>query len=101
MLSNMSINITPTIPPALELLKLECKQRGLDKTTKKPLDPEKYFMVLFKEGKPGIIGMEPIPFIKKYWVGKALVNPQMEVTFVGWYQTVNGKLEDLVTWAQA
>ncbi len=95
-----NVTITPTIPAGRELLTMECKARGIDKATKKPLDPMNYFMVLFKEGKPGIISMRPDAFSTKYWVGKALVDPQMEVTFVGWHDTYHGKLADFVAWAK-
>jgi hypothetical protein len=95
-----NVTITPTLPLARELMTMECKARGIDKATKKPLDPMNYFMVLFKEGKPGIISMEPRSFTKKYWVDKKLMNLQMEVTFVGWHDTYNGKLADFVAWAK-
>lgn len=96
----MSVTITPTTPVSRELLTMECKQRGIDKDTKKPLDPREYFMVLFKEGQPGIISMDPGSFTRKYWVNQTLTNPQMEVTFVGWNDTYHGKLADFVEWAK-
>ena len=93
-------NITPTIPPARDLLSMECKARGLDKTTKKPLDPRKHYMVLYQGlPKPGIIRTKPEDFIKKYWAGcTKIANPALEVTFVGWNFTINGTMAHLCEW---
>jgi hypothetical protein len=96
-------NITPTIPLARELLAHECLGRGLDKITKKPLDPKKHYMVLYKGlTKPGIINLKPVDFIKKYWANCTnIANPALEVTFVGWNFTVNGTMTDLCDWVRS
>ena len=95
------VNITTTIPPGRELLILECKQRGIDKNTLKPLDPKQHFMVLIKGSKNGIINLKPENFIRKYWVGKDLTDTNLEITFVGWIFTIHGKMNDLVEWAKS
>jgi len=93
-------NITPTIPVSRELLAHECLGRGLDKITKKPLDPKKHHMVLYKGlPKPGIISLKPEDFIKKYWANcPNIANPALEVTFVGWNFTIHGTMTDLCEW---
>lgn len=97
-----SVFFTPTIPPGKELLISECTLRGIDKNTLKPLNPRTCFMVLFATTsgqRPGIITIRPEDFIKKYWVGKELVNPDEVVTFVGYLFTINGNIVDLCKWA--
>jgi hypothetical protein len=98
-----NVNISPTIPLGRDLLADECAKRGINKDTFKPLDPKSHFMVLMSAltTKPGIIHTKPEDFIKNYWVGKELVNPTIEITFVGWNFTINGKITNLVSWAKS
>jgi hypothetical protein len=97
-----NVVITPTIPTGRELLTMECKERGVDKTTLKPLDPKQHFMVIIKGNpKNGIIRMKPENFIRKYWEGKELKDPALDITFVGWIFTIKGSITDLVEWAKS
>lgn len=98
-----SVFVTSTIPPGKEMLISECTMRGIDSRTLKPLNPKTCFMVLFASTpgtRPGIITIKPEDFIKKYWVGKELKNPDEVVTFVGYLFTINGNIVDLVEWAK-
>ena len=91
------------MPLSRELLASECEARGVDKTTLKPLDPKKHYMVLYKGlTKPGIIRTKPEDFIKKYWANcPSIANPALEVTFVGWNFTVHGTMTDLCDWVRS
>jgi hypothetical protein len=94
------MNITPTHPVALELLKSECSHR-IDKGTGVPINPKKMIAVYFKGVNKcmGVIACEPKEFVLKYWVGKELKDPNFEITFVGYSETIVGSITDLVEWA--
>jgi hypothetical protein len=94
------INISPTHPAGRSLLQAECSHR-IDKGTGVPINPEKMTAVYFKGVNRcmGVIACEPKEFVTKWFVGKEVKDPNLEITFIGYKETIVGTITDLVEYA--
>lgn len=92
------MNINPTLPPGRDLLAHAIFDRKMASTDPR-YNVKTCSLVYIDSKEAGVITLQPVDFVRKYWVGQPLARPDTHISFVGHNFTLDGTIAEFVDWA--